>query len=137
STFTAGPRSYLQFNGCTNFSTKITVAVPSSSCSSEATGKSAGVAGLIYSAALNEHEQNPGALPAAGDCTRTDGTPCVITANEVRQLMGSGTIAPGAGDGTQPADAGNGGQADDVNFAAQPEPSCSPAPLPSCTDPNT
>ena len=50
---TSSPPSYLQFNGCTNFGTKITVSVPSSSCSSEATGKSAGVAGLIYSAAIN------------------------------------------------------------------------------------
>ena len=54
-TFTAQPSSYLQFNGCTNFTTKLIVSVPSSSCSSEATGKAAGVAGLIYSAALNAH----------------------------------------------------------------------------------
>jgi hypothetical protein len=126
---TQAPPSYLQFNGCTNFSTKITIAVPSSSCSSEATGKGAGVAGLIYSAALNAHEL--GNLPASGDCTRTDGTPCVVTPNEVRQLMGSGEIGSAS-----PADAGSGGQADDVNFAAQPEPSCAPAPAPNCTDPN-
>jgi len=50
-TFTPQPRSYLQFNGCTNFMSKITVAVPSSSCSSEATGRSSGVVGLIYSEA--------------------------------------------------------------------------------------
>jgi hypothetical protein len=52
-TFTPQPRSYLQFNGCTNFMSKITVAVPSSSCSSEATGRSAGIVGLIYSEAHN------------------------------------------------------------------------------------
>jgi hypothetical protein len=50
-TFTPQPRSYLQFNGCTNFMSKITVAVPSSSCSSEATGRSSGIVGLIYSEA--------------------------------------------------------------------------------------
>jgi hypothetical protein len=50
-TFTPQPRSYLQFNGCTNFMSKITVAVPSSSCSSEATGRSAGIVGLIYAEA--------------------------------------------------------------------------------------
>ena len=62
----------------------------------------------------------------------------MITPNEVRQLMASGNVAgDGSGDaGTQPADAGNGAQADDVNFAAQPEPSCSPVPMPDCTDPN-
>jgi hypothetical protein len=52
-TFTPQPRSYLQFNGCTNFMSKITVAVPSSSCSSEATGRSSGIVGLIYSEARN------------------------------------------------------------------------------------
>jgi hypothetical protein len=50
-TFTPQPRSYLQFNGCTNFMSKITVAVPSSSCSSEATGRSSGIVGLIISEA--------------------------------------------------------------------------------------
>src|SRR5207244_2343751 len=52
-TFTPQPRSYLQFNGCTNFMSKIAVAVPSSSCSSEATGRSSGIVGLIYSEARN------------------------------------------------------------------------------------
>ncbi|HYD50743.1 MAG TPA: S8 family serine peptidase, partial [Terriglobales bacterium] len=47
------PRSYLYLNGCTNYNGHIAVAVPSSSCSSEATGKSSGMAGLVYSAALN------------------------------------------------------------------------------------
>ena len=58
---TSVPPSYLQLNGCTNFSTKITVSVPSSSCSSEATGKSAGVAGLIYSAATQRARAASGA----------------------------------------------------------------------------
>ena len=134
-TFTPTPRSYLQFNGCTNFSTKVVVSVPSTSCSSEATGKSAGVAGLIYSAALNARDA--GKLSASTDCKRPDGSPCVITANEVRQLMGSGHIGS-----TGPADAGNGGQADDVNFEApspgsNPTKSCTPAPTPPCTDPNS
>jgi hypothetical protein len=126
---TSSPPSYLQLNGCTNFSTKITVSVPSSSCSSEATGKSAGVAGLIYSAALNAIAA--GKLHPAADCRRVDGTRCPVTANEVRQLMASGDVGS-----TAPADAGHGAQADDINFAAAPEPSCQPAPTPSCTDPN-
>ena len=140
-TETEAPPSYLQFNGCTNFSPKVTVAVESSSCSSNATGLGAGIAGLIYSAAINAIQQ--GKLSPAGDCKRVDGTPCPITPNEVRQLMASGNIAgdvtPGASSassGTAPADAGSGGQADDINFAQQPEPSCQPVPAPSCTDPN-
>jgi hypothetical protein len=61
------PRSYLQFNGCTNFSSKIAVAIPSVSCSSDATGRASGMAGLIYSAALDRGIE--------------------LSANEVRQLI--------------------------------------------------
>ena len=119
----SSPQSYLDFNGCTNFSAKITVSIPSSSCSSEATGKGAGIAGLIYSAALDA--QDRGKLDPSADCTRVDGDPCVITPNEVRQLMASGTI-----DGT--------GQSDDVNFfrGLNPETDCTP-PTAGCTDPFT
>ncbi len=141
STETTAPPSYLQFNGCTNFGPKVTVSVSSSSCSSNATGLGAGIAGLIYSAASNAIAE--GKLKPASDCKRVDGTPCPITANEVRQLMASGNIAgdvtPGASSassGTTPADSGDGGQADDINFAAQPETSCQPVPAPTCTDPN-
>ena len=124
------PHSYLQFNGCTNFNAKITVAIPSSSCSSEATGKGSGIAGLIYSAALNAYDR--GKLDPSDDCTRAvdadddgDPDPCLITPNEVRQLMASGTI-----EGTA--------QADDVNFfrGPNPETDCTP-PVAGCTDPYT
>jgi hypothetical protein len=118
---TPATHSYLQFNGCTNFSSKITIAIPSVSCSSDATGRGSGMAGLIYSAALNAREQ--GALAHHPTCTRTDGSACVITPNEVRQIMASGRIDGAA-------------QADDVNFAQQPEPSCTQAQVPTCTDPN-
>ncbi len=113
-TFTPLNPSYLQFNGCTNFSTKVTLAIPSSSCSSNATGVGAGFAGLIYSAALNARDA--GKLANAPGCKRTNGDPCVLTANEVRQLFVSGV--------------------DDVNFASQPEPSCALR-TPGCTDPNS
>jgi hypothetical protein len=115
-----GPPSYLKFNGCTNFYAKLTVAIPSVSCSSDATGRGSGIAGLIYSAALDAVDR--GKLSANPHCTRVDGTPCPITPNEVRQLMASGTIAGQA-------------QADDVNFSQSPEPSCSPVPSATCTDP--
>jgi hypothetical protein len=114
------PKSYILFNGCTNFSAKITVAIPSRECSSDATGKGGAMAGLIYSAALNARDHH--ALQPNRDCRRPDGSFCVITPNEVRQAMASGT-------------AGGQGMADDINFATQPEPSCFPAPAPSCTNP--
>ncbi|MGH2982356.1 MAG: FG-GAP repeat domain-containing protein, partial [Solirubrobacterales bacterium] len=126
-------QSYLAFNGCTNFNAKITLAIPSTSCSSNATGLAAGMAGLIYSAAYTAHQK--GALqpsPNRSLCRLVASSHlsgddrCLITPNEVRQLMASGTI---------------GGllQADDVNFADGLTPdlaSCSPLPLPGCTDPN-
>lgn len=47
------PKSFLYLNGCTNFGGHIHVAIPSSSCSSDATGHAAGQAGVLYSAARN------------------------------------------------------------------------------------
>ena len=113
--------SYVNFNGCTNFSTKVTVAIPSTSCSSDATGVGSGLAGLIYSAALNARDR--GDLASHPNCERADGQACVLSANEVRQLMASGAVDSVS-------------QVDDVNFATQPEASCRPAPTPGCTDPN-
>lgn len=126
-TLTPVPQSYLQFNGCTNFNAKITVAIPSVSCSSDATGRGSGMAGLIYSAALNANER--GKLNTDLDCVRAfDGPdpgsaldPCLITANEVRQLMATGTV------GSTP-------QADDVDFLEPGvEPACGLVPGPDCT----
>jgi hypothetical protein len=123
---TPEPMSYVQFNGCTNFSSHVTLAIPSSSCSSNATGLGAGMAGLVYSAAMNAIDANT--LNPHPNCELVNGSPCPLTANEVRQLMASGTV-----NGTA--------QADDINFLQtaggvhQPEPSCTP-PTPGCTDPN-
>jgi hypothetical protein len=120
--------SYLQFNGCTNFSSRITLAIPSVSCSSDATGRGAGMAGLIYSAALNAKEQ--GKLDPHPTCRRPGGTRCVISPNEVRQVMASGTF-------------GDTSAADDINFAQDPvtgastEPACMDSAIPGCTDPFT
>jgi hypothetical protein len=151
------PPSYLQLDGCTNFGTRITISVPATSCSSEATGKSSGVTGLVYSAALNAcgaplYGSCPGGsgpkLQASKDCTRVNGTPCAITADEVRQLLASGNIegtnvngssklgSTPESTGKAPADQGEGGQADDVNTALQPETACSVGMALTCTDPN-
>ncbi|GIW42998.1 MAG: hypothetical protein KatS3mg077_0280 [Candidatus Binatia bacterium] len=91
------PASYLYLNGCTNYGPNIAFSVPSTSCSSEATGLSAGIAGLVYSAALNEIDR--------GRLTRyrqDDGTlaPYPLSANEVKQIL---TMS-----------------ADDINFDASP-----------------
>lgn len=78
------PKSYLYFNGCTNFGGKIHVAIPSSSCSSEATGRSAGYAGLLYSAALNAIDQGRMTPYITDDGRRA---PYPLSAQEVMQLF--------------------------------------------------
>lgn len=78
------PRSYLYLNGCTNYGAHIALAVPSSSCSSEATGRSSGVAGLIVSAAKNAVDR--GILTPY---RRDDGSlaPFPLSAEEVKQIL--------------------------------------------------
>jgi hypothetical protein len=115
-------QSYLQFNGCTNFNAKIDLAIPSVSCSSDATGRGAGMAALIYSAALNARQA--GRLEPHPTCKRTDGSACLLSSAEIKQIMATGSIS-----GVP--------QADDVNFAQDPagvstELTC---PAPGCTDP--
>ena len=135
--------SYLQFNGCTNFFSKVTLAIPSTSCSSDATAVAAGFAGLLYSAALNARQKGLIANLPDSLCERPDGGPCAVSANEVRQLMASGTV------NRQTA-------ADDINFISPPPSLTQPpgpfppfpqappdsgppelaCPAPDCTDPN-
>ncbi|MEA2645532.1 MAG: hypothetical protein QOE92_615, partial [Chloroflexota bacterium] len=73
--------SYTLLNGCTNYGGHTILAVPSGSCSSEATGKGAGYAGLIISEACNlaitvDHHTG---------CTRG----VDISPNELKQVMTS------------------------------------------------
>ncbi|MDQ4125041.1 MAG: S8 family serine peptidase, partial [Actinomycetota bacterium] len=125
-THTEPAPSYLEFNGCTNFNAKIDLAIPSVSCSSDATGRASGMAGLVYSAALNAHEA--GGLQPHPSCDRIGGDACLLSANEVKQVMASGIL-----DGTPVAD--------DVNFAQTPlgeeqgELSCRPVATLACMDP--
>ncbi|MEJ7582591.1 MAG: S8 family serine peptidase [Acidimicrobiales bacterium] len=52
-----GVQGYLALNGCTNYGARTFLAIPSGSCSSEATGRSAGMVGLIESVARdNGHD---------------------------------------------------------------------------------
>ena len=81
---TQSPPSYLYLNGCTNYGAHIALSVPSSSCSSEATGRSSGMAGLVVSAALNAIDR--GMLTPY---PRDDGTsaPFPLSADEVKQVL--------------------------------------------------
>jgi hypothetical protein len=96
--FQQTPHSYLYLNGCTNYGSHIAVAVPSSSCSSEATGKSSGMAGLVLSAALNEIDRGHLTPYPNGDGTLAA---FPLSANEVKQVL---TLT-----------------ADDINFDARPD----------------
>ena len=138
STFTPDRHSYLEFNGCTNFSTHVTLAIPSSSCSSNATGLGAGMAGLVYSAAMNASAAGRLQNDATCKLANAAADPCLITANEVRQLMASGTITPEDPNANVPLGdtSREPGLADDVNFTRPEPPSCTPVPAPGCTDPN-
>ncbi|MBI1926233.1 hypothetical protein HYR99_18540 [Candidatus Poribacteria bacterium] len=73
------PPSYLYLNGCTNFGGRIDISVPSASCSSEATGKLAGMVGLVYATAKNEI--------AKGELQPYPGTHWPLSPNEVRQIV--------------------------------------------------
>jgi hypothetical protein len=71
--FPTVPSSWLFLNGCTNFGGNLAVSVSATSCSSEAVGRGAGIAGLLVSAGRNAVDANVLAAP--------------LTANEVRQLL--------------------------------------------------
>ncbi|MCA1722561.1 MAG: FG-GAP-like repeat-containing protein [Actinobacteria bacterium] len=79
--------SYLQFRGCTNYGAYITAAVPANSCSSEAVGRSAGMAGLAYSTARNAVAQRKikdyGVLDGSGGVPAGFG----LSAEEIHQLV--------------------------------------------------
>jgi len=60
-------RTFLAFGNCTNFGGHLDLSISGTSCSSEATGRGAGLVGLIYSAALHKG--------------------ITLSPNEVRQLL--------------------------------------------------
>ncbi|MGH8976854.1 MAG: S8 family serine peptidase, partial [Acidimicrobiia bacterium] len=73
---------YLALNGCTNFGGHTFVSVPSGSCSSEATGQSAGMVGLLESAARDAGiAPHPDLARAAGSAAN------VLSANEAMQVV--------------------------------------------------
>ncbi len=79
------PQSYLYLNGCTNFGANIAVTVESSSCSSEATGKTGGIVGLLESAASDAVSR--GMLQPYPGLRNGAGAAVPLSANEVQQLV--------------------------------------------------
>ncbi|MEK6606877.1 MAG: FG-GAP-like repeat-containing protein, partial [Myxococcota bacterium] len=77
--------TFLNFNNCTNYGAQLVLSTPGDSCSSEATGKTSGMAGLFYAAALQAGlAASPGADPETDlyDARR-------LTHDEVRSLLQS------------------------------------------------
>ena len=72
------PKTYLALNGCTNFGGYIWISVESNSCSSDATGQSAGMAGLLYSAARNAVDKG---------LIKPDSSGQPLSAEEAKQLF--------------------------------------------------
>ena len=72
------PKTYLAFNGCTNFGGYTWVSVESNSCSSDATGQSSGISGLIYSAARNMIDKG---------LLKPDASGRPLSAEEVKQIV--------------------------------------------------
>ena len=102
-------KTYLSLNGCTNYGGHVDVSVSSSSCSSEATGKSSGMVGLIYSIARNLVHKGQMAQYAPPSSGFPDGVD--ISPNEVKQVVTMTAddvdyedAAPPLGRGNSPAD---------------------------------
>jgi len=72
------PSTMLAFNGCTNFGGYTWVSIESASCSSDATGQSSGIAGLMYSAARNAIQKG---------VMRPDASGRPLSAEEAKQLF--------------------------------------------------
>ena len=76
-------RTFLNYNNCTNYGAQLLASVPGTGCSSEATGKLSGIAGLVYAAALKANITAPGMTARAGDPMRNRR----LTAEEVFQIL--------------------------------------------------
>ena len=75
--------TFLNFNNCTNYGPRLEMSAPGTGCSSEATGKTSGLAGLVYSAALKANLAFPGGKQKASDKFGARR----LTAEEVKQLI--------------------------------------------------
>jgi len=68
--------TFFNYNTCTNYGAQLMLSIPATGCSSEAAGRSGGLAGLLYSAAVQA------GLPAVDKAGMRH-----LTAEEVRQLL--------------------------------------------------
>jgi hypothetical protein len=73
--------TFFNYNNCTNYGANLFLSIPANGCSSEASGRSGGMLGLLYSAAIKYGIPQP--YPMAGDPAGTRR----LTAEEVRQLL--------------------------------------------------
>ena len=80
---TSTSSTFLNFNNCTNYGPRLELSTPGRACSSEGTGKTAGIAGLLYSAALKAKLAYP-----RGKAGKTDLRGARrLSAEEVRQVL--------------------------------------------------
>ncbi|HVA59405.1 MAG TPA: S8 family serine peptidase [Mycobacteriales bacterium] len=79
------PASYLYLNGCTNYGANVDVTVESDSCSSQATGKTGGIVGLVESEA--QQLLQAGRLAPYPGLRTVAGAPVALSPNEVAQLV--------------------------------------------------
>ncbi|MFH2006198.1 MAG: S8 family serine peptidase [bacterium] len=75
--------TYLNFANCTNYGAQLVLSTPGTSCSSEATGRTGGLAGLVYSMALKADVPFPDGAPKATDKYGARR----LRADEVKQLL--------------------------------------------------
>jgi hypothetical protein len=75
--------TFMAFNNCTNYGAQLLVSTPGTGCSSEATGKLSGMAGLLYAAALAADLP-----PPEGEAADTDDFDARrLGSEEVKQLI--------------------------------------------------
>jgi hypothetical protein len=74
-------RTYLNFNNCTNYGGQLALSTPGNGCSSEATGRTGGIAGLLASMALLADVPAPGAPESDPAHLRR------LSAEELKQLL--------------------------------------------------
>ena len=75
--------TFLAFNNCTNYGSQLLLSTPGTGCSSEATGKTSGVVGLMYAAALDAGLDPPDGVYADTDVNQAR----VLSSEEIKQLL--------------------------------------------------
>jgi hypothetical protein len=73
--------TFLNFNNCTNYGAQLVLSTPGTGCSSEATGRTSGIVGLLYSMALAKNLPAPRSFATDPQGVRR------LSAEEVKQLL--------------------------------------------------